>query len=196
MDTCPLSKHNGGMAARTGRRADAEQNREKIVEAARAALTRSSDATLNSIAKQAGVGQGTLYRHFPTREELLVAVYRVDLRDLLDAAPGLLASYPPDVALRRWLDRLAGYGRIKHGAAEAVHAATRADLSAEYYAETLAVIGSLLQAGQRAGLLRPDADAEDVLLLVGFLWRVPNENWESRTAHLLDLVMAALRVRG
>jgi AcrR family transcriptional regulator len=196
MDTCPLSKHNGGMADRTGRRADAEQNREKIVEAARTALTRSSDATLNSIAKQAGVGQGTLYRHFPTREELLVAVYRVDLRDLLDAAPEFLTSYPPDEALRRWLDRLAGYGRIKHGAAEAVHAATRADLSAEYYAETVAVIGRLLAAGQQAGVLRPDADAEDVLFLVGFLWRVPNENWEARTAHLLDLVMDALRARG
>jgi AcrR family transcriptional regulator len=183
------------MAEQAGRRADAELNRARIIEVARAALTRSSDATLNSIAQQAGVGQGTLYRHFPTREALLVTVYRVDLRDLLDSAPGLLAEFPPEQALRRWLDRLAGYGRIKHGAAEAVHAATRADLSAEYYTETVAVIGTLLGAGQKAGVFRPDADAEEVLLLVGFLWRVPNENWEARTAHLLDLVMDGLRAQ-
>ncbi|MBT0773471.1 TetR/AcrR family transcriptional regulator [Kineosporia sp. J2-2] len=175
------------------RRADAEHNRERIIETARAALTRSSDATLNSIAKQAGVGQGTLYRHFPTREALLVAVYHADLRDLLDCAPGLLDRHPADEALRHWLDRLAGYGRIKHGAAQAVRAATRADLSAEYYAETVQVIGTLLSAGQRSGALRADVDAQDVLLLVGFLWRVPNEDWERRTAHLLDLVMDGLR---
>ncbi|GLY31463.1 TetR/AcrR family transcriptional regulator [Kineosporia sp. NBRC 101731] len=181
--------------APTVRRADAEQNRARLLEVARAALTRSSDATLNSIAKEAGVGQGTLYRHFPTREALLVEVYRVDLRDLLDAAPGLLEGNPPDIALRLWLERLAAYGRIKHGAAAAVRAATRADLSAEYYAETVGVIGTLLAAGQAAGLLRPDVDAEEVLLLVGFLWRVPNEDWERRTAHLLDLVLDGLRRR-
>ena len=185
------------MGEAVARRADAERNRARIVEVARAALTRSSDATLNSIARESGVGQGTLYRHFPTREALLVAVYRADLRALLDSAPGLLADHQdaPDQALRSWLDRLAGYGRIKHGAAEAVRAATRADLSAQYYAETLAVIGTLLGAGQAAGALRADADAEEVLLLVGFLWRVPNEGWEARTAHLLDLVMDGLRAR-
>nr|WP_269329372.1 TetR/AcrR family transcriptional regulator [Kineosporia babensis] len=156
-------------------------------------MTRSSDATLKSIAKEAGVGQGTLYRHFPTREALLVEVYRADLRDLLDSADLLLEQQPPDQALRAWLDRLAAYGRIKHGAAQAVRAATRSDLSAEYYAETVDTIGKLLKAGQTAGLLRPDVDAEDVLLMVGFLWRVPNENWKSRTAHLLDLVMDGLR---
>ena len=135
------------MAAQTGRRADAEHNRERILEVARAALTRSSDATLKSIAQEAGVGQGTLYRHFPTREALLVAAYRVDLRDLLDSAEGLLQEHAPDKALRHWLDRLATYGRIKHGAAEAVRAATRADLSAEYYAETVTTLGLLLRAG-------------------------------------------------
>jgi AcrR family transcriptional regulator len=176
------------------KRADAEQNRARIVEVARAALTRSSDATLNSIAKAAGVGQGTLYRHFPTREALLVEVYRVDLRNLLDRAPVLLAEHPPVEALRRWLSRLAEYGRIKHGAAQAVRAATRADLSAEYYAETVAVIASLLAAGQAAGEIRPDVDAEEVLLLVGFLWRVPNQDWENRTAHLLELVLDGLRM--
>lgn len=181
------------MAGRGRPRADAEQNRQRIIEAARRALAHRSDATLQAIAREAGVGQGTLYRHFPTREALLVTVYRTDLHELLDAADALLRSDPPITALRRWLDRLARYGRIKHGAAEAVRATTRADLSEEYYAQTVAVIDTLLTAGQKAGQIRADVEAEEVLLLVGFLWRVPNENWQTRTAHLLDLVLDGLR---
>lgn len=181
------------MAGHGRPRADAEQNRQRIIEAARRALTHSSDATLQAIAREAGVGQGTLYRHFPTRETLLVTVYRTDLRELLDSPEALLQSDPPVTALRHWLDRLAQYGRIKHGAAEAVRAATRADLSEEYYGQTVAAIDTLLTAGQEAGQIRADVDAEEVLLLVGFLWQVPNQNWQARTAHLLDLVLDGLR---
>ena len=174
-------------------RSDAEQNKARILEVASTALSASSDATLQSIAKLAGVGQGTLYRHFPTREALLVAVYRQDVEELIDAAPSLVAAHPPLEALRRWLDQLAAYGRIKHGAAEAVHAATRADLSSEYYDKTTAVMTLLLDAGKKAGVVRPDIDADELLLLVGFLWRLDNTNWEARAHHLLDLVMDALR---
>jgi len=174
-------------------RSDAEQNKARILEVASTALSASSDATLQSIAKLAGVGQGTLYRHFPTREALLVAVYRQDVEELIDAAPSLVAAHPPLEALRRWLDQLAAYGRIKHGAAEAVHAATRADLSSEYYDKTTAVMTLLLDAGKKAGVVRPDIDADELLLLVGFLWRLDNTDWEARAHHLLDLVMDALR---
>jgi len=174
-------------------RSDAEQNKARILEVASTALSASSDATLQSIAKLAGVGQGTLYRHFPTREALLVAVYRQDVEELIDAAPLLVAAHPPLEALRRWLDRLAAYGRIKHGAAEAVHAATRADLSREYYDKTTAVMTLLLDVGKKAGVVRPDIDADELLLLVGFLWRLDNTDWEARAHHLLDLVMDALR---
>src|ERR1039458_2108969 len=158
---------------RSSMRSDAEQNRARILAVARAALAESGEATLSSIAKLAGVGQGTMYRHFPTREVLLLAVYRQDVqavidaapallaghppaqapvrrrratRDVLllevyrqdvqaviDAAPALLAAHPPDEALRLWFDRLASYGRIKHGLADALEAVTRADLSGEYY---------------------------------------------------------------
>ncbi|GAA2584114.1 TetR/AcrR family transcriptional regulator [Winogradskya consettensis] len=179
----------------TPRRSDAEQNRAKILEVAIAALAVTSDATLQSIAKQAGVGQGTLYRHFPTRESLLLAAYRDDVERLIGAAPALLAANPPVVALRLWFDRLAAYGRIKHGVAEAVHAATRAELSGVYYDRVIEAITSLLTAGQRAGALRPDLDAEEVLLLVGFLWRLENEDWENRSRHLLDIVMDGLSLR-
>ena len=71
-------------------RSDAEQNRARILEAARTALAESADASLNSIAKLAGVGPGTLYRHFPNREALMLAVYREDVRQLVEAAPALL----------------------------------------------------------------------------------------------------------
>jgi len=177
----------------TPMRSDAEQNRARILAAAAAALAESSDATLNSIARRAGVGQGTMYRHFPNREALLLAVYRQDVQAVIDAAPTLLARYPPDEALRRWFDRLASYGRIKHGVAEAVEAATRADLSSAWYEPVTGAITLLLAAGQAAGQIRADVDADEVLLLVGFLWRLDNDGWEKRAAHLLDVVMDGLR---
>src|SRR5215217_7614394 len=86
-------------------RADAQRNRDRILEAAAQAFTRDGDSvTLDAIAKQAGVGIGTLYRHFPTREALVDAAYRNELGRLCDAADDLLATLPPDRALRTWMD--------------------------------------------------------------------------------------------
>lgn len=178
-------------------RADAEHNRERILTVARTALTASKDAPLNAIAKQAGVGQGTLYRHFPTREALLLAVYRYDVRELIDAAPLLLADHPPLDALRRWLDRLASYGRIKHGVSDAIRAATRVELAGEYYDEVIAAITLLLDAGKDAGVLRRDISADELLQLTSFLWRAEAEpDWPQHSRHLLDLVMDGLRSPG
>lgn len=184
---------NAAADRRTAMRADAEHNRARILDAARAALAVSSDATLNSIAKRAGVGQGTMYRHFANREALLLAVYREDVRALIDAAPALLAEHEPGDALRRWFDRLAQYGRVKHGVSQAVEAATRADLSSTYYADTIAAIALLLDAGKAAGEIRADVTADEVLLLVGFLWRLDNDNWAARAQHLLAIVLDGLR---
>ncbi len=182
------------MATREQRlRSDAEANRARILDVARTALSASGEVTLNSIAKLAGVGQGTMYRHFPNREALLLAVYREDVRVVIDIAPALLAEHPPVRALRLWFDRLAAYGRIKHGVSAAVEAATRADLAGEYYGQVIDAITLLLDAGKATGDLRPDIDADEVLLLVGFLWRLPGQDWETRSAHLLDVVMAGLR---
>src|ERR1035441_6425450 len=143
---------------RSSMRSDAKQNRARI-------LAVSGEATLSSIAKLAGVGQGTMYRHFPTREVLLLAVYRQDVQAVIDAAPALLAAHPPDEALRLWFNRLASYGRIKHGLADALEAVTRADLSGEYYHQVAGAITLLLQACQQAGAVRQDVDADEVLLL-------------------------------
>jgi AcrR family transcriptional regulator len=177
------------------RRADAERNYARLLAIAREALRESSGATLQSIAKRAGVGQGTLYRHFPTREALLLAAYRDDVEEVIATAPALLETHPPLVALRRWFDRLAAYGRIKHGVSEAVHAATRAELSGEYYDRVIATIDLLLDAGRRTGALRPDVTADEVLLLVGFLWHLPDDDFVNRSRHLLDIVMDGLRGR-
>ena len=190
-------------------RSDAEHNRTRILEAAREALAASGpgknpgkepgkgpgegEASLSSIAKRAGVGQGTMYRHFPNREALLLAVYRQDVRAVIDAAPELLRAHPPEQALRLWFDRLASYGRVKHGLADAFEAATRADLSGEYYGQVTGAIKLLLDAAQQAGAVRPDVDADEVLLLVSFLWRIDNTDWEARSRHLLNLVMDGLR---
>jgi AcrR family transcriptional regulator len=184
------------MLGRASPRADAERNRERILAVARTALTASKDVALSAIAKEAGVGQGTLYRHFPTREALLLAVYRYDVGELIDAAPALLAGHPPLDALRRWLDRLASYGRVKHGVSDAVRAATRAELAGEYYGEVIAAITLLLDAGKDAGMLRDDVDADEVLQLTSFLWRTDaGADWPRRSRHLLDLVLDGLRRR-
>jgi AcrR family transcriptional regulator len=180
-------------APRTSLRSDAEHNRTRILEVAREALTASGETSLSAIAKRAGVGQGTMYRHFPNREALLLEVYRQDVRAVIDAAPALLQAHPPVQALRLWFDRLASYGRIKHGLADAFEAATRADLSGEYYAQVAGAITLLLDAGQQAGELRPDVNADEILLLVSFLWRIDNTDWPARSRHLLDLVMDSLK---
>ncbi|WP_329180345.1 TetR/AcrR family transcriptional regulator [Streptomyces sp. NBC_01477] len=175
-------------------RSDAEDNRARIIEIARTAFTDSPEASLQSIRKLSGVGQGTMYRHFPSRESLLLAVYRQDVEALIDAAPRLLEQHEPLDALRLWFDRLAAYGRIKLGASLAVEAATRADLGNEYYPPVITALGRLLSAGKAAKQLRPDADPDEVLLLVSFLWKTDGgPHWQVRTGHMLAIVIDGLR---
>ncbi len=148
---------------------------------------------MQSIAKRAGIGQGTLYRHFPTRESLVLEVHRHDVAELVDAAPALLAEHPPREALRLWLDRLALYGQIKRGLASAFHTATYKQLAGEGYGPVINAITRLLDACKQARAVRDDVEAEEVLLLVGFLWRIETDaNWAMRTARMLDLVMDGL----
>ncbi|MGW4651023.1 TetR/AcrR family transcriptional regulator [Kitasatospora sp. NPDC004289] len=180
------------------RRADAEQNRARILAVARGALARSGgEVTLKSIAGEAGVGQGTLYRHYATREALVLEVYRQDVTELVSLAGELSDRQEPWPALRSWFDRLAEFGRVKHGMAGALDAATRSDLSAEHYQPVVDAIERLLAACREAGEVRPDVDAADVLLLVGFLWRV---DWtdapDGRAQRLLGIALDGLRLRG
>jgi hypothetical protein len=106
----------------------------------------------------------------------------------------LKASQPAPVALRGWFDQLAAYGRIKHGLADALYSVMRETLAGEGYSSIVDAITLLLDAGKKSGTVRPDINAEEMLLLVGFLWRIePDEGWEARSSHLLDLVMDAAR---
>jgi len=105
-------------------RSDAQLNRDRILAVALEALTASTTASLNSIAQQAGVGIGTLYRHFPTREALVLEVYRNEVQNVVNAAPELLATMPPFDALRAWMELVAHYGMAKAGLADALSNAT------------------------------------------------------------------------
>ena len=176
-------------------RADAAGNRARIIAAARAAIANADEVKLNAIARQAGVGQGTLYRHFPTREDLLAEVYREDVGELVAAAPALLAEHEPLTALARWFDRVADYAQVKRGVFAAVEAAVSQDLAAHSLGPIGDALTVLLDAGKADGTIRPDVDARDVILLIGYLSRIDEAESDARAHHLLTVVLDGLRRR-
>jgi AcrR family transcriptional regulator len=175
------------------RRADASANRARIVQAARDHIVASDDLRLNGIAKAAGVGQGTLYRHFPTREALLAEVYRNDVDALVATAPALLVEHPPLQALACWFRQVAEYARVKRGVFAAVTSAVQDDLAGHSLGPIGDAITTLLEAGKSEGEIRQDADARDVILLIGYLTRLDETEWDTRAHHLLEIILDGLR---
>jgi AcrR family transcriptional regulator len=179
------------------RRSDARRNREAILAAALEALTASPDASLNAIAKRAGVANATLYRHFPTREELVLATYQHEVRRLVDAADQLLQEQSPNDAMRNWVERLARYAVTKHGLADALRKATTpgSDLSStDTYGAIVAALDRLLQANISAGTLRPGLDADDVILALAGLWQLdPASDWRAQAERIYDIVLSGLQ---
>ncbi|WP_328442495.1 TetR/AcrR family transcriptional regulator [Amycolatopsis sp. NBC_00438] len=181
------------------RRSDAVANRDRIVEAARAELSESNgaadDLKLHRVAKAADVGQGTLYRHFPTREHLLAEVYRFELTQLVDAVAPLLAEHPPLEALTCWLERLVGYARVKRGVMAAIEASAWQDLYADQHHRLDEALEMMLQRGKTAGQVREEVDAADVILLLGALSRVPEAEWDARVPKIVAVIVDGLRPR-
>jgi AcrR family transcriptional regulator len=175
-------------------RADARQNYERLTVAAADAIGElGPNVSLEEVAKRAGVGIGTLYRHFPSREALIVELYRHDIQHLIDLAPALLETHAPLEALRLWFGEVARYGQLKYGAAEVIHAATSDD---EYYEPFVRAIAVLLDQGAAAGELKKGLDPEDVLLQLSVLWRIdPEHGGEARAARILDLIIDGLQAR-
>jgi AcrR family transcriptional regulator len=185
---------------RSTRRADAERNRQRLLEVARAAFTSGDKVALESIAREAGVGIGTLYRHFPTREALVEAVYRAERRRLCDAAVEFAAALTPEddpaVALRTWMDRFGDYLAAKRDMAEALREiiASGAITAEEARAELSSAIGSLLDAGIASGTIRDDVQAQDVVAsLVGIFLACGKPEQREQAGRMMDLLIAGLR---
>jgi AcrR family transcriptional regulator len=179
-------------------RADAQRNRDRLVEVAVRAFTGDggADVTLESIAKEAGVGIGTLYRHFPTREALIEAAYRNELTKLCDLAPELLRAKPADEALRAWLDGFVDYMATKQGMSDALKAvvASGGDPFAQSRGKLIEAITNLLAAAVVAGRIRADANPWDVILSASGFCLVVSETGDRAVAgRMLDLLMDGLR---
>jgi AcrR family transcriptional regulator len=174
-------------------RADARANRDQILHVARDRLAANPAASLNSIAKAAGVGAGTLYRHFPNRESLILSVYRQEIDSLVALAPKLLGKHPSLHAFRMWCDRLFKFGKMKYGIADIVHAATSDQHRQETYCQILGAVRLLIDACESSGDIRAGTDPEDFLVLLGLLWRIPpNSAGEARVKRLLALAFRGL----
>jgi AcrR family transcriptional regulator len=178
------------------RTAEAQRNRETLLAVAtRAFATSEGRVTLESIARDAGVGIGTLYRHFATRDALVEAVYRDQMERLGEGARDLLESQPPAVALRQWMSLFADWAATKHGMIDALRSMIAAgDLDvAGTHADLSSTLQTFLDAGVKAGDLRGDVDAADILaVLAGILSVATAPDRRDQTDRLLDLVVAGL----
>jgi AcrR family transcriptional regulator len=156
------------------------------------------DVTLESIASEAGVGIGTLYRHFPTREALIEAAYRSELARLCAGVPDLLQTLPADVALRTWMDRFIDYLATKRGMADALRTviASGGNPYAQSRESLLEAIRSLVLAGGDEGRLRRDVEPTDVMMGISGVSLVAGmPEQRDQAGRLLDLLLDGLRYR-
>src|SRR5277367_1869343 len=179
-------------------RADATRNRSQLLEVATRVFVSAGDTepSMRAIAREAGVGIATLYRHFPTKESLVDAVYRSQVVRLTTGARKLLDKLPPAAAMRRWMDLFGDWIATKNGmldtllamieSGEIAHAQTRTEL--------LEAITEMLDAGRAAGDLRADVTAEDIAAsLIGIFTVAHPPEREAKAARLLNILMDGLR---
>jgi AcrR family transcriptional regulator len=178
------------------RRADTRRNHERILAVALESLTTSGEVSFNAIAKRAGVGVGTVYRHFPTPEALVLAVYRREVQHLVDVVPTLLETSTPERAFRAWTVHLARYMITKRGLAAALRTATTSqeELFASANEAMTGAVTTLLEANVRAGSVRGDLDPATVLRALGGLLQLnPDGDWRAQTDSLTDLLWTGMR---
>lgn len=180
-------------------RADAQRNRDRILAAAvRVFAEEGLDAHLERVAKQAGVGSATLYRNFPTREVLIEAVYRNEVGQLCDAAPGLLAAHPPYEALRAWTRLFLDYVTAKYGMADALRAIAASGSNPYGHSRAMIqqAIAALMDACVAAGAIRADITPSDLgAALEGIALTSASPEHRPQAERLLALTLDGLRAR-
>jgi AcrR family transcriptional regulator len=189
-----------GSASRVPRkRADARRNEEALLEAAAAAfITSGVDVPVRDIAAKAGVGVGTIYRHFPTRADLIIAVYRHQVETCAEAGPVLLAdSSTPYAALAQWINLFVDFLVTKHGLAAALKSDDAAfeTLHAYFLDRLVPVCARLLDAAAAAGEILPGMDALELMFGVGNLCIGADNNPRYDARRMVELVIAGLRLR-
>ncbi|MEV4350295.1 TetR/AcrR family transcriptional regulator [Actinoplanes sp. NPDC049596] len=177
-------------------RADALRNRDKVLAAARAALADGGESlAMVAVARDAGVGVGTLYRHFPTREALVEAVYAAELEDVATSAATLLGQLPPDDALLAWLERYAAFLATKRGMMDTLRSSFAAGrIGPQTRERVTGAFRAILDSGARAGTLRGDVDPEDAAGMLHGIFLTAGHD-PQRTSRMLGLLADALRTR-
>ena len=178
-------------------RSDGLRNRERLIEAAKAGFAATGpEVSLEEIARRAGVGIGTLYRHFPTRETIVAAVYRHEVEQLAESAERLLASTTPGEALHQWLLLCVDYLATKKVIVQALSASAVSEIYAASGAPITETITLLTQRARASGDIRSDADPDDLMrALIGFTYGASDPAWATSARRLIDILMDGLRAR-
>lgn len=177
-------------------RSDAQRNLEVLLETAKTVFrTAGVDAPVREIARRAGVGIGTLYRHFPQRADLIAAVFRHELDDCADAAPVLASKYAPGEAVSRWLQRYAELIATKRGLAAALHSGDPAfDALPGYFDSRLRpALRRILTAAVEAGEIRSDVDPDELLTAVADLCMSAHDDRADYSRRMVGLLVDGLR---
>jgi AcrR family transcriptional regulator len=177
-------------------RADAARNRERLLAAAAAAFAeRGAEVPLEDIARSAGVGIGTLYRHFPTRDALVEAVYRQEVEILCEQADELLAELPPGQALAEWMQLFVRHVHKKRGMLSVLKPmmASNSSLSAATKVRTVECATRLLAAGVAAGSVRDDLEGADLIRAVGGICMSTDQETARSSERLVNVIVDGLR---
>jgi AcrR family transcriptional regulator len=190
-------RKNAPAPAERSLRADAQRNRDKLIKVAGLAFAEhGTDTSLEQIAERAGVGIGTLYRHFPTREHLVEVVYGREVQALCQAADDLAKRHRPDVALALWMQRFVDYIAAKRGMATSLKLllASNSEFFAEASGKIPAALQRLIDAAKSNGSIRADIDSSDLMSALSGIYGAPQTpDWRDRSKRLVALLMDGLR---